>query len=400
MNTLKLTTMLGLSLLLSACTDALYKVQGESPVSKNRPLSVINGNALDRSENLERIEEKHFKRLLETTLKKYGYNLHQANSTQKPCYLFFELKQSTQNKVGSYTTYNTSTTSSNVSGWVGGSYVYGRGTSTTTTPSTNTYTYQVTFQNIHTIFACPDNTGKNQPIWEGAMSAELSDYENNKEDAVANLVGLMELDKFRGKLRIDTDKHVPFIKKHNKRKHYVTLGGDVAFSIGSADFGTYHYTDKWGDPESVTMDFSPLSAPITLRMGYMYDPKKNVTFGINTLYQIDNMSDDGLWTTLSAKTQRIGVEATILIKNSVLIGLGMAKNITSSATINIDNYAYKAQFDKQINATYGLWRLEYLYNIPATTFYLTTGMSGGWSLQDIDYAGSMFALTAGLLYKL
>ena len=389
MNTLKLTTMLGLSLLLSACTDALYKVQGESPVSKDRPLSVVNGNALDRSENLERIEEKHFKRLLETTLKKYGYNLHQPNSTQKPCYLFFELKQSTQNKVGSYTTYNTSTTSSNVSGWVGGSYVYGRGTSTTTTPSTNTYTYQVTFQNIHTIFACPDNTGKNQPIWEGAMSAELSDYENNKEDAVANLVGLMELDKFRGKLRIDTDKHIQHIKEQSKRKHYLTIGGDIGIAWGMVNLGEF-------SPTYTTTAYPYI--PFTFRLGYMYDPKKSVAFGINALYSFGHIPSNINFTNVTTTSNRFGLETTMLIKDSFLVGVGLAQDIYSKTTLNANDGGYP-QAIKKLNATYGLWRLEYLYNIPATTFYLTTGLSGGWSLSGTNYAGNVLAYNLGLFYK-
>lgn len=403
MNVLKLTYLLGLSFFLIACSpDAYYKIQGESPVSKNRPISVVSGSAFDKGEQFETLEEKRFKGLLKTALKNNGYNLNQSNNTQKPCTLLFELTQSTQNRIGSYTTYNTSTTSSNVSGWVNGSYVYGRGTSTTTTPSTNTYSYQVTFKNIYTLLACPDSTGKHQAIWSGTMNANLSDYENNKENAISNLVELMEFDEFNGDLRIDTDKHVPFIKKHNKRKHYLTIGGDVAFSLGSMNFGTYHYADTWGYAKTAdTTDLSSLSVPITLRIGYMHNSKKSVNFGINALYQIDDMSDDNTYDdNINVKSKRLGIEATMLIKDFFLIGLGIAKNINSNATINIDDYSYKAQFEKKIEATYGLWRLELLGNVRATSLYITMGLSGGWSLQNIDYAGSILAISAGLLYKL
>lgn len=388
-----------LGFLLCACSypDMYYKVEGEAPVDKTKPLAVAYAG------NNNGVEEKNFKKMLELTLKKYGYHLQQANDGQKPCVMLFDLTESTHDMIGSYTSYNTSTTFSSASGWVGGRYVTASGSSTTTTPQTNTYSYQVTFKKIYTSVGCPDGSGHYDGIWDGFMSAERSDYDENKENAVANLVELMGEKTFKGNLRIDTDKHVPFLRKDKAQRHYLTLGGDVAFALGSANFGKFYGTDRfWGSLQTYdTSEVLPLMLPITLRVGYLYDTKKNLAFGINAVYSTDNVFDaSDTEINLSLNSKKAGFEATMLIKDKFLIGLGVAKNINSTATINIDGYSYKAQYERAIDSTYGLWRLEYLYNLPATHLYFTTGFNGSWSFQDINYMGNMFGMSAGLFYKL
>lgn len=57
--------------------------------------------------------------------------------------------------------------------------------------------------------------------------------------------------------------------------------------------------------------------------------------------------------------------------------------------------------DRQIDSIYGLWRAEFLYNIPVTNFCLTTGVSGSLMLKNgADYAANVFTWIFGFLYKM
>lgn len=395
-STFRLFLFIGLSFMLSACATAYYKTESETKLNKAYPILVAPANENSGA------EEKNFKKMFELSLAKYGYTLHNAqkNNMQKPCVLLFSLTEPTQDMIGSYTTYRNQTSNTTVRGFVGNTYVYGTGQTTTRTPQTHVYSYQVTYKDIYASIGCPSGS-EYSVIWSGYMSAELDDYDSNRENAISNFVRLIDYDRFKGKLRIDTNKHLAHLEKNQKRKHYLTVSGDIGFSMGDMNFGIFHtnsgslYTDTYDLTDSLA-----LSAPATLRIGYLFDTKKYVAFGLNALYSLDVMSVDYYSYMISAITNRFGLDATMIIADSVLLGIGVAQNFASSAQITIDDYDLYMQTKRKIEATYGLWRLEYMYNIPATNLSLSLGLSGSWSMSDVDYAGSMLALTLGAFYKI
>lgn len=383
----------GLTLfVINACTTAYYKTESDGVVNKNAPIFITTGA------KVEGVEEKRFKRMLETSLKNKGYQV--APKASGNCILLFSLTEPTYNNIGSYTTYSTQTSNTQTSGFVGNTYVSGTSITTTRTPQTHTYSYQTTYKKIYATLGCPSSNTYDL-IWDGFMSAEIDDYNSYKENAVANFVDLMDYDSFKGKLRIDTTKHLAHLQKYRKRRHWLTLSGDVAY-VSLASVNVSNLPPRYSFETSSDEHFLSLATPINLRLGYAFDTKY-VTLGLNALYTANFVYGyDGYgYQHNTFMSNRFGAEATMIIADHLLIGFGVAKDLGASIQITDDKLA--SAIHQRIDAIYGLWRVGWLYHIPATNFYLTTELSGGWSITDSVVnatAANVLNGVFGLLYKI
>lgn len=205
-----------------------------------------------------------------------GYSIVDNNTESREknvCGIFYKLDEPTYKNTGSYTTYNTSTshTNTNISGFVGGYYVSGRGssTTTTTTPQTHTYTYYKTYKKIYIDIGCPNNQGKINYIWNGFASAEIDDYRGNQENTIKNLVELIQENKFQGNVRIDIDQSLKWVLKNQKRKNYLTISTDVGLGFADGRMESISLA-PYGYSNFLTLDSLSLGlvVPITIRAGY------------------------------------------------------------------------------------------------------------------------------------
>lgn len=160
------------AILLGGCSTAYYKTQQDKSYTIDKKEAVF---VLQPTEST--IENKQFARLLTHTLQGNGFKI----SDRAKCGFVFNLDEPTYENVGSYTTYNTSTVTTNTSGYVGNTYVYGRSTSTISTPQTHTFTYKTTYKKIYLDFACLDTNKQIEHIWEGFASAELNEWNEHPD---------------------------------------------------------------------------------------------------------------------------------------------------------------------------------------------------------------------------
>lgn len=124
-----------------------------------------------------------------------------------PCGVTFSQNVSSTPYTGSYTTYNTTTSSTFIPGnFTGNGYNPGRTITTrTTTPQRHTYSGLIVMQNIGVSIFC-EMGDKRERVWFGFMSANVSEYEKHQEKAIKNLIRLIGKD-FKGDIDIwDNDK--------------------------------------------------------------------------------------------------------------------------------------------------------------------------------------------------
>lgn len=118
----------------SGCSTAYYKTYQDEGyiIDKRKLLAVYYKNDT---------ESRKFVKELGRLLVKNGFAVSDENNAV--CDLLFNLEEPTYEFTGSYTTYNTSTITTNTSGSIGRKSFSGSSTSTITTPQTNYYTYNV-----------------------------------------------------------------------------------------------------------------------------------------------------------------------------------------------------------------------------------------------------------------
>lgn len=410
-------------LYLSGCASAHYKTESAfgARVDKKQPLSII------MPDNAS-VEEANFGKMLGHLMAQGGYSIIGLNTEStggKSCAIFYSLDEPTYQNIGSYTTYNTSTshTNANVSGFVGGSYVYGRGssTTTTTTPQTHTYTYYTTYKKIYMGIGCLNSQNKVEFLWNGSASAEIDDYQNNKENTIKNLIALIQEEKFQGNVRISTDKNLEWVLKNQRRKHYLTIGADIGFGFVSGSMESISLA-PYGYSNHISLDnlSIPLAMPITLRVGYLREfNNKSWSLGINALYTMGNIggmdseSSDSYYNRYSCyesgcptsiTDNRIGVEviATRNIGNwGLFAGLGVTKGLNSSINITIiDSSGVSQNLATKLDSLYPIWRAGVLYTIPTTNFGITWDINGNWALDNANYISIPFATNLGIFYKI
>lgn len=133
------------------------------------------------------VEEKEFARVLSNKLSNNGFKINDKSN----CVFVFTLDEPTYKNIGSSIDYVPSTTTTNVSGFVGNTYVYGSGSSQTLTPQTRHYTYSTTYKKIYLDYACLDSNNKIEKNWQGFASTEISNYKQYSEKMIENLATLV-----------------------------------------------------------------------------------------------------------------------------------------------------------------------------------------------------------------
>ena len=372
----------------SGCSSAYYKTESAfgAKIDKSQPLAIIT------PENAN-VEESNFGRALGHLMAQSGYSIIGINTESKgkdTCGVFYSLDEPTYQNIGSYTTNNTTT--SYTSGFVGGNYVSTR--TNTTTPQTHTYTYYTTYKKIYVRIGCLNAQGKVDYLWNGFASAEIDDYRDNQENTIKNLIGLMQEEKFRGNVRISTDKNLEWVLKNQKRRNYLTISADAGYGFvdGMAEpvsLAPYGYSNH------IIFDdvfYYSDTIPLTLRLGYLRDfNNKSWSLGINAIYTIGNIivgvnpsnTYDGAWeyscvfSSCSTKItdSRIGIEV-VVTKNikgfGIFAGIGITKGINSAINITIQDSSGTMQtITKKLDSLYPIWRLGTLYTIPTTNLSIT-----------------------------
>lgn len=145
------------------------------------------------------IEDKKFMLELKSKLKNNGYNI--ADELPVDYAVFFVVDEKSYDNTGSYTTYVPTT--SYTTGYVGRNYV--TGTTTSTQAVTNTYSYTTRYKKIYVdILSTNKNVqGDLETIWSGFMSSEISEYEQNSDVMLDELIKMIGKE-FQGDVSIST----------------------------------------------------------------------------------------------------------------------------------------------------------------------------------------------------
>lgn len=390
-----------LALVFTACSTAYYRTtqDSSSKINKAQPVRVL------LPENSD-IEDRSFARLLAQKLSQHGFKLQD----DAKCAFVFNMDEPTYQSTGSYTTYNTSTSYTNVSGFVGGTYVYGSASTTTTTPQTNYYTYAATFKKIYVDFACLNANGELESVWEGFASALLNDYYEHSQKMVDNLVGLVG-ENYTGDLRISGDEDIKNVLKTKKYKNGLFFEFGIGFDIFSETQVEPIYLSQYGFYDDIAGAEGDIGFDMNFRLGYIRDLSVNSLFGVNLTYAknlVSNLSVNikkGEY--ISGKTfysptnhaeitsQQLGMELMYLYKG-YLLGVGVSKDIGSKIAFPVNS----STIERDIEGTYLPIRLGYVWQISGSNFGVSTEFSTAIKLSGESYMHNQFSMSVGIIYLL
>lgn len=390
-----------LALLLSGCySTAYYNTLQDSEYQINKANAVSVFLPADSS-----VETRQFARLLSYRLAQNGFIV----ADNAKCGLVFNLQEPTYQSVGAYTTYNTFTSYTNISGFVGNTYVYGSGQTTTTTPQTNFYTYSTTYKKIYLDFACLNSNNELQSVWEGFASATLNDFRAHPEKMVDNLVALVG-ENYTGHLRISGNQNVKATLKTQKSKNWLMLNFDIGCNVlNNTTINPTLSLSEYGFYDDISVAESDLTLPINFRVGYARVISPNFLLGANLTYT-KNLSAspfveirDGEYvygkTLYSSaeqaeiKSQQVGVEL-MSIYRGWLVGVGVSKDIGSSVSFPVNG----TTITKDIEGWYLPIRLGYMWGIDGIDLGISAEMGTSLHLSGNPYRHNQFSMSIGFMY--
>lgn len=392
-----------LALVFTACSTAYYHTtqDGSLKINKAQPVRVL------LPENSD-IEDRSFARLLAQKLSQHGFKLQD----DAKCAFVFNMDEPTYQSTGSYTTYNTSTSYTNVSGFVGGTYVYGSASTTTTTPQTNYYTYAATFKKIYVDFACLNANGELESVWEGFASALLNDFMNYNEQMVDNLVVLVG-ENFTGNLRISGDQNVKSVLAAQKKQNYLFLEADFGFGFFSEVPSETISLSQYGYYDDIVGAEGDAGFPINLRVGLMHKFSARSSAILNLVYTKNFMANSlafvetksgryesgkssySTTNVASLSTQQLGAELMYMY-SGYFVGLGVSKDIGSNITYPVGS----SEIKRDIDGLYLPIRLGCAWALSGSNFGVSFDLGTSVKLSGDSYSHNQFSINMGIIYLL